>query len=224
MPDQQHDQKVPVSPAPICRLSSGLQEGCQNLRRRCPPTRIPLRRPRIRDCRPPPHDTMHHEQAILNHAILNHAIMWSDNFSISSRASLRRLLTALGSFGAPERCGLPETAWRGRAGGLCVVALLDVLAHQQDRYVAAIGTKRRFWVYAGFGDAFQLDLDGVAASWGEPAGAQRCAAVAVDALWTGCFCCFSSVRLFCGETDKWTARQIYHALRADDCWSVSSSI
>ncbi|KAK8247276.1 hypothetical protein HDK90DRAFT_501077 [Phyllosticta capitalensis] len=44
----------------------------------------------------------------------------------------------------------------------------DVLAYEQNRYVSGIVTTGHYWVYSGYGDAFQLDLDAISAKWGEP--------------------------------------------------------
>lgn len=42
----------------------------------------------------------------------------------------------------------------------------DVLSFEADRYVAAMVTDGHLWVYSGWGDAFSVDLAGVADSWG----------------------------------------------------------
>ena len=41
----------------------------------------------------------------------------------------------------------------------------DVLSFEADRYIAGMVTKGRYWVYSGWGDAFDVDLEAVAKNW-----------------------------------------------------------
>ncbi|OJD33769.1 uncharacterized protein BKCO1_2700067 [Diplodia corticola] len=47
------------------------------------------------------------------------------------------------------------------------VASADVLAYEGNRYVAGLVSRRQYWVYAGYGDAFDLDLDALRAHFGK---------------------------------------------------------
>lgn len=42
----------------------------------------------------------------------------------------------------------------------------DVLSYEANRYVAALVSSSRYWVYTGFGDTFDLDLDALGAHFG----------------------------------------------------------
>ncbi|CAG9984549.1 unnamed protein product [Clonostachys byssicola] len=44
----------------------------------------------------------------------------------------------------------------------------NILEYVGDRYIAAMITKGYYWVYSGWGDAFQVDLDGISQKWGQP--------------------------------------------------------
>ncbi|KAF3763706.1 hypothetical protein M406DRAFT_332167 [Cryphonectria parasitica EP155] len=46
----------------------------------------------------------------------------------------------------------------------------DILSYQANRYVAALVGLRQYWLYTGFGDAFDLDLDALGQQFGEVKG------------------------------------------------------
>ncbi|KAK7703342.1 hypothetical protein SLS57_010991 [Botryosphaeria dothidea] len=46
----------------------------------------------------------------------------------------------------------------------------DVLSYEGNRYVAGLAGEGRYWVYTGYGDAFDLDLDALAEHFGTPSG------------------------------------------------------
>lgn len=44
----------------------------------------------------------------------------------------------------------------------------NILDYTSGRYVAAMITHGHYWVYSGWGDAFQVDLDGISKHWKQP--------------------------------------------------------
>ncbi|KAK7222943.1 hypothetical protein V2G26_010946 [Clonostachys chloroleuca] len=44
----------------------------------------------------------------------------------------------------------------------------NIFEYVGDRYISATITKGYYWVYSSWGDAFQIDLDGVSQKWGQP--------------------------------------------------------
>lgn len=44
----------------------------------------------------------------------------------------------------------------------------DILSYEANRYVSGIITKDHYWVYVGYGDAFQLDLTAITGYWQTP--------------------------------------------------------